>query len=313
MQVEFLHTRLPLRARFVVALFCYTLAALLQVMLVKGGSIPLTVFRFAGMGLLVIPLWFLKARNFSNKVPAGRATKQEGTWTTVTMTELDRLTDRIAATRKLKIPAFYNYSLGLILTFLSIFLLVPIGAIIGAAGLFAIVDLYLVFFPFLWFARIEKWSPAISGKIDIFRPVLEAELPKTMVLAPMFLFDGDGRDQMPSDIRLMLAPGTLAAQEVRDELLGAQFQITYNKGPNGAVPYMYAVFITRGKGRIWQFLKNIRLIHYVTEPGSSTEGDVVYGTVVLRLDTKSRSDGYHTHESDVRELVDMAVRTLEKL
>lgn len=313
MKVEFIHTRMSLRARFVVALLFYVLAALLQVLLVRGGSFPLAVFRFAGLALVAVPLWFLRARSFSNRAPASVGPKQEGTWKTVTVTEMDRLMDRIAATRKARIPVFYNRSFGIVLTFLFFFLLVPTGGIIGATGVFVILDLYLLLFPFLWFSRVEKWYPAVANKVDVFGPVLEAELPHWLSLSPMFFFDGNGGEQMPSDIRLMLAPGTDAPREIRDELLGAQFQLTYNKGPSGAAPYMYAVFITKGKGRIWQSLKNVRAAGYVTEPGSSTEGDIVYGTVVLRLDTKSRSDGYQTYESDVRELLALVLRTLEKL
>ena len=32
------------------------------------------------------------------------------------------------------------------------------------------------------------------------------------------------------------------------DFLGAQFQVAVNNGPNGAVPYLYAVFLCRGKG-----------------------------------------------------------------
>ena len=333
MKVEFLHTGLSLRARSVITLFFYALAALLQVMFVKGDSFSLLIFRFAAIGLFVIPLWFLKARNYTNKPPAGSGSKQKGTWRPVTVTDLDRFRDRIRTIRKAEIPVFYNWSIGIVVTFLFIFLLVPVGVIVGAVGFFVILDLYLVFIPFLFFARIEKWLPAISGKITAFDPILDSKLPEKIRLEPMLFFGGGGGnktpgkrthrelvsgeqvpgEQIPVDIRLMLAPGTSASQEVRDELLGAQFQVTYNNGPNGPVPYVYAVFITKGKGKIWQSLKNVGAAHYITEPGSSTEGDTVYGTVVLRLDTKSRSDGYHTHESDVRELLGLVVHALEKL
>ena len=118
---------------------------------------------------------------------------------------------------------------------------------------------------------------------------------------------------MPSDIRLMLAPVDSAARELRDELLGVQFQITYNNGEHGRVPYVYAVFITKGQGKIWQSLKGISYANWVTESGSSTEGNTVYGTVVLRQNTGRRSDGYHTRESDVRELIGNVAKALEKI
>ena len=323
MKVKFLHTRLSLRTRFVIALFFYAAAALLQ--MPGWGSFSAITFRFAALGLLVIPLWFLKAGSFSNKPPvnkppAGKAQagktaagkkadggKQTGTWRTVTMTELDRLRNRIGTIQKIKIPLFYYPALGILMTIVSITLLVFAGIFTGAAGFFVILNLYLGFFPFMWFAQIEKWVPAISAKLDSFAPVLEARLPEKLRISPMLFFDGDGADQVPGDIRLMLAP------EPGDELLGAQFQISYNNGPNGAVPYVYAVFITKGKGKMWQSLKDLRAARYLTEPGSSTEGDTLYGTVVLRQDTNSRSDGYHTNEKDVRELFGLVSGALEKL
>ncbi|MCL2319687.1 MAG: hypothetical protein FWC45_06350, partial [Treponema sp.] len=264
MNVEFLHTRLSLRARFVIAFLFYALAALLQILMVRGGGPALGLFRFAGVGLFVIPLWFLKARSVSNKPGAGKTKADKarktgspgetGMWKPVSMTDLDRLRDRIGAIRKAKIPAVYSVKFGIPVTFPFVFLLFVAGFIIGAAGAFAVIDLYLVFFPFFWFARVEKWVPGIGGKIDVFGPVLEAKLPETLRLDVMLFFGEAGG--VPSDIRLMLAPGPGAPKEIRDELLGAQFQVTYNTGPNGEVPYVYAVFITKGQGKIWQSLQD---------------------------------------------------------
>ena len=334
MKVEFLHTSLSKRTRFIIAFSIYVLSAFVQVILTKAGNAPV-ILRFIAFGLLVVPLWFLKVRNFSNKpavekttadkaqagkISAGNsktAPMQAGSWMTVTMTELDRLRDRIRATKKIKIPKIYSPAFAVIISFFSVFFLFSFFMIIAivtdyiAAGFFIALELYLIFFPFLWFARIEKWTPGISGKIEAFGPVFDGELPKKIQLLPMF-FNGPD-DTVPSDIRLMLVPGPGAAQELKDELVGAQFQITYNKGPNGEVPYMYAVFITKGKGKIWQSLANTGASGYVTEPGSSTEDGTVYGTVVLRLDTKSRSDGYHTNKNDVKKLLGLVTRALEQL
>ena len=335
MKVEFLHTRFPLVVRFIIAFFFYTLVALLHILMVRGGSLPLFVLRFAGIGLLLIPLWFLKTRNFSNKpmvdkpkagkvkaskrkAPVGNndhGQKQKETWKFVSMTEIDRLRDWIGTLRKVKIPFFYSMVFGALATFIISILIifsVIIAVFTGSVGFFIVLDIFLIFFPLLYFARIEKWVPAISGKLDAFAPVLDAKLPDSLRLDITIFPDGDKGDKIPSDLRLMLAPAMSAPQEVRDELLGAQFQVTFNRGPNGEVPYLYAVFITKGKEKIWQTLKDIRAPGYVTEAGSSTEEDVVYGTVVLRLDTKSRSDGYHTHESDVREILHLVIQALEK-
>ena len=316
MNVEFLHTKLPLRARYGVAIVLYLLAFLLQAPIIRVGILP--IIRLAGLGLLLASLWFLKVENFSNKPKknnASAANAEEGNWMPVPMAELDRLQDTVRITKKVKIPLIYRSSFTAVATFLSVFLLFPltIVAIIftdaSFIGFFIGIDLYLLFIPFLWYARVEKWLPAVSESIDAFGPVLGAKLPKPMQLSPLLYYVGEE----PRDIRLMLVPGSDARQDIRDELVGAQFQITYNKGPKGSVPYMYVVFITKGMGRIWESLSMLQFARYITEPGSSTEGDVVYGTVVLRLDTKSRSDGYHTKESDVQALLKMTVSALEKL
>lgn len=317
MKVEFIHGRLSSRSRFIIAIFFYALAAILQALLVKGVSLPTAILRFAGFVLLLIPLRFLKARNFTNKPEPEKVSKPSasGTWRNVSISELDRLRSRIGDLRKIAVPAIYKVPIAALVTFFMFFAFVPAIAVAGIAGLFSILDLYLILFPFLWFARIEKWYPEVSGVLDVFAPLLEAELPGRLVISPMLFFRGGeaaAMDQYPSDLRLMLGPGPEAPKEIKDELLGAQFQMTHNKGPNGLVPYAYAVFITKGKGKIWQFLKTVRAPGFVTEPGSSEENGQIYGTVVVRLDTKSRSDGYHTKEGDVLNLLEIATRALEK-
>jgi len=316
-----------MRARFIIAFFFYALVALLQVLLVRGENLPVAALRFAGLGLLIVPLWFLKTRNFSSKptenkapgkkAPRGRApqgsdSNQNGAWMPAALTEVDRLRERLRSVRKVKIPFIHSKYFGILITFLFFFFFIFFAALVaGAVGFFVAIDLYLIFFPFLWFARLEKWLPAIADKIDVFGPVLKAELPKKLQLSPMLFFDEN--THIPSDVRFMIAPALSVSQDLRDELLGAQIQLTYNNGPNGKVPYVYAVFITKGKGKIWQSLKNTKSAGFITEPGSSTEGAAVYGTVVLRLDTVSRSDGYHTRGKDVEQLLNLIVSALEKV
>ena len=342
MKPEFIRTRLSLRSRFIIAVIIYATAALLQFLLIRGENIPLSLFRFAGFAILIIPIWFLKVRNFSNKPPFKSGSKKDsaadpeldGAWRPVSLTDLDRIRDRIAATERVKIPFAHNLVFGILLSFFSPFLFIPAIIFAGITGFFVLIDLYLVFFPFIWFARIEKWYPEINEKLAAFAPVLEAKLPRNLRLTPMLFFDGKNQaagTQTPADMRIMLAPVTSAETsagtrqgrgtppangtrgEVLEELVGVQFQVTYNKGPRGEVPYMYAVFITKGMGKVYKSLKNVSAQGYVTEAGSSGEGDTVYGTIVLRLDTKSRSDGYHTHENDVKELLALVLQALEKL
>jgi len=195
--------------------------------------------------------------------------------------------------------------LGIILAIVKIFTLL----FKNIAEFFVVVGFYLVFFPLFWFARLDNWIPALSDKLDIFEPVLGEKLPNNVKLSFLLFFDGDSgkENSMPSDIRFMFEPGAGASENVRNELVGVQLQVTYNKGPHGKVPYMYAVFITKGKENLWKSLKALKISGYNTESGSSTENGMVYGTVVLR------GSGYHTNKSDVKRLVDNVVEVMQKL
>ncbi len=78
--------------------------------------------------------------------------------------------------------------------------------------------------------------------------------------------------------------------------VGIQMQIAVNKGPNGKVPYMYAVFLCRGSGVSFQKISKMDFRAFIREPG----GDEEYGTIVIRQ--KTDSGGYHTTPLDCRRL-----------
>jgi hypothetical protein len=299
MKPEFSHTGFSAKFRFALAFIFYALVALLQIFIVKGG-------RFAGIALLIVPLWFLKAKNFTNK-PSDQG-KEE--WKPVSMNEVDRLINKIRSFKKAKIPVIYGSVFAVLSIILSFFILFFLGIVYGANAVFVYIDLYLIFIPCLWFARVKRWYPReLAEKLDAFSPIINTRLPETLKLSPMLRFDEDEQGlPAPEDFRLMIGPKSGKGPE---DLLGAQFQLTFNKGPNGQVPYMYAVFITRGMGKTWAALKKLNILDYVIEWNSSKEGDEVYGAVVLRLDTNSRSDGYHTKRADVQNLAFNVVHALE--
>ena len=92
-----------------------------------------------------------------------------------------------------------------------------------------------------------------------------------------------------------------------DDFVGIQLQVAINKGPNGAVPYMYAVFLCRGKGATFRALSAADYGGYVTEAG----GDDEYGTVVVRQQTSG--NGYRTTPAQCRHLVDTVVSRMRSL
>ena len=65
-----------------------------------------------------------------------------------------------------------------------------------------------------------------------------------IIITPYLRLDKDKEDhQIPEDIRLMVEPRRKPA-----DFLGVQMQVAVNKGPNGSVPYLYSMFLCKGKG-----------------------------------------------------------------
>ena len=91
------------------------------------------------------------------------------------------------------------------------------------------------------------------------------------------------------------------------DFLGVQMQVAVNKGPDGNVPYMYSVFLCKGKGRTYEALSTERFGEYEHEPGGDTE----YGYVVVRQ--KTSGTGYQTTDADVRRLYEMVKARLLKM
>jgi hypothetical protein len=300
MNAEFSRTRLSIKSRFIIAVICYILAALLQ-LLNNGAARPLTPV------LLFVPCFFLQVKKFNGLPKRERLeqSKEEG-WKPVTMTEVDRLTDTIGKIKKTEINFIYT-KLGPCSVIL--FAVLAFYTLIVNNGIYTFINavyLYLVFLPFFWHARIEKAYPKnLAERLSYFIPLTSRHLPDSIKLVPYFHFDGGGA-KAPDDLRFML--------EYREnkELVGVQFQVSMNSGPHGKVPYMYAVFITRGQNKLWKQLREIEYDNFITESKPSRK-EKDYGTVVLRLDTECRGDGYHTKDGDIQRLIDHVLETLERV
>lgn len=298
MEIKFRNTRLSIRPRFIIVFVIYVIVAALCALRPFIGFLFLIIVP----ALLFVSLWLLKNKNPLNNVKAKKVVKgnepQQGQiWKPVTVTEIDRLRERIRSINKIKVPFIFNPKIRTWVTFVF-FIIAFLSFVINWTFLSAIISLYFIFVPFFWFAGLNNLLPPVADKLNVFSPLFSTKLPDSVKLSPLLLFDTRNENPLPSDIRVMLAPGNNMSRKVRDELLGAQFQMSYNTGPDGKVPYMYAVFITKGRGSVWQSLKTFTDSKYAVEAGSSTEDGKEYGTVVIR------KDGYHTTESNVINLVD---------
>jgi hypothetical protein len=290
MKVRFSFFSLGFGARFAVSALCYAAAVALQIILPAR-----LVFRFLVLVLCALPLLFLTAKNFSNK-PADLG-KEE--WKPVTMKEIDRLANRMRTAKLVKVG---DRSKAIAITVFFIFAMFFFVMLFGFSVCFFSACLYLILVPWLWFAKVENWYPKrLSDKLEIFLTVLNCPFNSAYKVIPMLRFDEDklGR-KIPEDIKVMIKPRIPPkSQKKPNDFVGVQFQMAINNGPDGEVPYVYAVFITRGRGPFWEAFSRTRFLSWVTEAGSDGE----FGTVVLRLDTKSRGDGYHTKSRDVEELI----------
>jgi hypothetical protein len=162
----------------------------------------------------------------------------------------------------------------------------------------------MVAFPLFASGLIRLWQPTeMTMKVQTFSAILDESPGEAFAMTPYIRFDKDkeGR-QIPEDVRFML--------ELRrnpEDFVGVQFQIAINSGPNGKVPYMYAVFICRGEGPSFLRISAMDFDSFVKE----TEPDQDYSTVVIRQPTES--GGYHTTAANCRRLFLAVLARLNEL
>ena len=158
-----------------------------------------------------------------------------------------------------------------------------------------ILDFAIIFFPVSWTGIVQLWTPSqLKMKMERFSTVLnkaESSVHR-FIITPYLRLDKDkeGR-QIPEDVRLMIEP-----KRKPGDFVGVQIQVAINNGPNGAVPYMYAVFLCKGKGKTFAHLSKASYAPMLKEPG----GDNEYGYIVVRQRTSG--GGYHTDPEDCRRL-----------
>jgi hypothetical protein len=256
-----------------------------------------------GLALIVAGWLPLMLRTATNK-PDDQGLEE---WRPVTMTEIDRLDDGIRQSRALRRKTRNMGTIVLVaMSAPFLFVLLVGSAIAGRTDVaFVVGNAVALFVPALFFGRVRVFLPKdIDFKMPSFRALLSEPLPEGMAVAPYIRFDKDpaGRD-VPEDLRVMLE-----LKRPPEDLVGVQVQAAINKGPNGAVPYLYAVVLTRGSsGPAYAKARRIRARGFEVEPGA--DGD--YGTVVIRQSTED--GGYHTTPDDCRELGRVCTVFLESL
>jgi hypothetical protein len=277
---EFSLFKLSLPARLALAAGCFAVGASVQVLLGLGMA----------PGILVIVVGYLPLflKRITNK-PADIGLEE---WRAVSMAEIDRLSDSLRESRKAK-----NRTIGG-----TALLTIVAAALAGASGLawffspdlsLALFDGFLFSIPALFFGRARFFvPPVLEMKMPCFQAVFRQAAESGLVVTPYLRFDKDkeGRD-IPEDIRLMVEP-----KRKPEDFVGVQMQAAINKGPNGNVPYLYAVALTKGRATSWKKAASISASGYEVEEGSDGE----YGTVVIRQETSN--GGYRTGPEDCERL-----------
>lgn len=242
---------------------------------------------WVGTLLLILPQVLLIAKPWTNKPKD----KGEEDWQAVGEAELDRIAESFKSSRRIKIPLWYRPLSGL-----------PFTLVLGILWLFSLrspfslfwLDALILLWPTLHFLRIVLWIPRdfemIVRSLQAARSVVP---PKDLTITPYLRLDRDDTGlRIPEDARLLVE-----SRRKKDDLVGIQIQGAINSGPNGKVPYLYAVVLTHGKGPSWKGFSDYAIPGYVVEAG----GDDTYGTVVIRQ--KTEGGGYHTTEADCERLM----------
>jgi hypothetical protein len=248
---------------------------------------------------MATPLVLLSAKRWTNK-PADLG---EEDWQPAGSAELDRIADAFRSARKIKIPFWYRSGSGVPATILLLAASLFLSPFRPQAALVTF-DAAILLIPALHFLRLRIWVPKdfelVMTAIQAARSV---DLPEGILVTPYLRLDRDAAGlRIPEDARLMVEP-----RRKPDDLVGVQIQAAVNAGPNGKVPYLYAVVITRGQGPSWRIAAAIRKGGYEVEAGGEGE----YGTVVIRQETGG--GGYHTTAEDCRYLMHVVLDVLDAL
>jgi hypothetical protein len=252
-----------------------------------------------GFGCLIVGALLVIVRHYRNK-PVDLGFED---WKPASKLEFDRIKENLTMTKTIRYPFLFKPVLGII-----------VAVIIGIVGFFAFVDdrddllilmadVAIIMLPVAFSGLVKLWTPQdLSLKMERFGTVMDkAENSlRDYIITPYIRLDKDREGkQIPEDVRLMIEP-----RRKPEDFIGVQVQVAINNGPNGAVPYMYVVFLCKGKGRSFQYLSREKFGSMVKEPG----GDDEYGYIVVRQ--RTGGGGYHTTHNDCLRLLRVVEETL---
>jgi hypothetical protein len=284
MDKEFRFFSLGLPARLVLSGFLFALGAALELLLPGASFLGLAV---AAGG------WFPLMLTAASNKPDDQGFEE---WRPVSAAEFDRIDDGLRKSARLRLRLGFSPSLLLTIVLLPALVILAVAAGSGGRGDLSYVALtaLVLFTPFFFFGRVSAFLPQeMALKMPCFRAVLATEPPEGVVISPYLRFDKDKKGaDIPEDMRLMLE-----LKRPPEDFVGIQLQAAVNKGPNGEVPYLYAVVLTKGKkGPTYAAARALKRHGYHVEAGG--EGD--YGSVVIRQETGGT--GYETKPGDCEEL-----------
>lgn len=253
-----------------------------------------------GLALIFLPAPLLSLKTLTNK-PKDQGKED---WRAVGSAEVDTLRDNITQSLKLRKNIA---ALG------CLPVLVIIAGVIGffvsidenPVYLMIVVDGVIILLTGVLPTSVNVYIPqGVPMKLGAFEPLLHAVSGNDLVLTPYLRFDVDenGKD-LPEDIRFMLEP-----RRKPEDFIGIQFQCAINNGPNGAVPYVYAVALFKGKGGPGSKTAGKPSISgYVVEQG----GDENWSTIVVRQETGG--GGYYTNSTQVEHLLKIMSDLAQKI
>jgi hypothetical protein len=299
MKIQFLIPKIPLPLRILI--FAGLELAGLYYQFFYGMYIFSLEFLLS-LAIMVGGVFFVIAKSYQNK-PVDLGFED---WQPVSRNEFNRIKENLLATQKMSIPFYFHKATGgtlIVILCIIIFISIVTEAI---TLILYVIDAGIILSPLLLSGAVSLWTPStLKLKVPRFDAIMKRVQPteKKLILTPYLRFDKDKQERkIPEDIRFMIEP-----RRKPEDFIGVQIQAAINNGPNGAVPYVYAVFLCRGQGATYNLLKKMDYQSFLHEPG----GDKEYGFIVVRQ--KTGGGGYHTADKDCIRLYEFIRQTLSQL
>jgi hypothetical protein len=256
---------------------------------------------FLGTVIIIFGAVLISTKNYSNK-PFDIGLED---WKPVSVNEFGRIKTNMQMTKQVKYPFYFKPTFGAVIMFFMFFIAIVFLFAEQFYLFLLLLDIIIMIFPPFLTGMVSLWTPLdLKLKLDRFSTILdEAKNDEKILITPYLRLDKDKKGrQIPEDLRIMIE-----TRRKPSDFVGIQIQVAINNGAHGAVPYMYAVFLCKGKGRSYNALTKMDYGEFITEPG----GDEEYGYIVVRQQTGG--GGYHTTNTNCIRLYELVTKNLNKL